>query len=112
MARYNIWDISRVYAKGFISFLSENDVSGSVGSIFNLFVYAINFIYYNKKVISGYLIEVYGKSCIDWLKGLKGVPRGILSEKSKREVVDCSKIYALVAIQYYSGFADSNLCEV
>lgn len=103
--RYNLWFVSKVYAKGFITFLNKNSISGNRVDVFNLFVYAIESIYFRKSSLGNTLINGYGFKCIKYLRSLDNVPRkiGKLSLKSRKYIVDSSKVYTLVAIQYFSG---------
>ena len=102
----NISDISRNYAKGFVNFLVEQEIESKKGSAYELFVYSIYSIYgkpYIKKYNS--LITRFGKDCIGYLKKIDGVPKriGNLFSFEKEDIVNCSCVYALVALQYYSG---------
>ena len=106
MASWNINDVSKAYAKGFVKFLKDNNIDNFRSSSYELFVYSISAVYgipYNKRLNS--LIKRKGNKCIKYLSSLSGVPKkaGRLSREDRKRLVECSCVYVVVAMQYYSG---------
>ena len=102
----HVSDISREYAKGFMRFLVDNNISEYKSAAYELFVYSLYSVYgftYTKKLNT--LITKNGEKCVAYLKTLDGVPKrlGYLTFEEKQSIVDCSCVYTVVALQYYTG---------
>lgn len=92
-------DLAREYAKGYVKYLIDNGITVSSKDAYNNFRNILTCMY---GLDTNKGLEGYSSDCYLYLKGIKdsvkGVDDGLISD-----IIDCSSVYALVAIQYCSG---------
>lgn len=92
-------DLARDFAKGYVKYLIDNGITVSSKDAYNNFR-EILICLYGLDTNKG--LEGYSKECYLTLKGVKDSVKGI-DESIVSDIIDCSSVYALVAIQYCSG---------
>ena len=102
MAVYDLKRVTKAYVSGFykyINFKKLNDASAS--GLYDLFSYSLKNIYGLPPSEKGYYIDMYGDSCIDYLKKLKGVPKRVdrLGSTERLSIVTMCQSY-FVAVDY------------
>lgn len=76
MVCYDLKKVMSIYVKGYMSFVKERDVPDeNREELYDLFSYSLKKLYEFAPVEDNSLINRYSKSCIAYLRKLKGVPK-------------------------------------
>ena len=92
-------DLARDYAKGYVKYLIDNEITVSSKDAYNNFRDILTCLY---GLDTNKGLEGYSKECYQCLKGIKDSVKDV-DYNLISDIIDCSSVYTLVAIQYCSG---------